>query len=139
MLTDLQKAIQDVLAEEEEGTPPPTNSKKPKKPNGSYKYPHGNYLRYFSEGCRCDECRRAGTAYSFKNRHKRQASISKDEIPHGTPNGYKNLGCRCDECRIAVRANQRQYKESDEAKRKRNERKREKRRKEKENRLTGVN
>ena len=124
-------------------TPIDPNQPKVLKPNPprrmreNSKYEHGNHLRYYTDGCRCDDCRRAATLYAKQVRHKRyQTPFS--EIPHGTKNGYANFGCRCEPCTKAMRAYARQYPESPEAKAKRNERKKAKRALEKANRQTSV-
>lgn len=59
---------------------------------------HGSYLGYFTDSCRCDECRAAASAYSRGRRNQRKNSPT---TPHGTLNGYDNYGCRCEPCKDA--------------------------------------
>jgi hypothetical protein len=106
----------------------PAHPKKPKTKAGENtpSYPHGHHNCYFIIGCRCDPCTASATQYSKEMRNKRY-QMPREEVDHGTPNGYKNQGCRCDPCRQAMRAYQRHFTESPEARAKRQERKKAKR------------
>lgn len=74
---------------------------------------HGTYTGYRNHGCRCDRCRKAGSAYNLAWRHGagygkpldqhlaevRAEAEARDN--HGTETRYK-LGCRCDACKTAA-------------------------------------
>lgn len=66
---------------------------------------HGTTNRY-TQGCRCEECRRAKTQHDHAGRRARAAS---GRIPHGTANGYQNWLCRCDACKAAHAESKRAY------------------------------
>lgn len=67
------------------------------------KIKHGTNSTYTTYGCRCDECKRAATAYHAGLRERKRAAITPDDPRHGTGGFYTNHGCRCDDCREAVR------------------------------------
>lgn len=136
MLTVIQKAVQDILAEENAPKKPKdlkvpkvrqrTRPVKLRIPENS-PHPHGNHNTYYTYGCRCEPCRVAGSTYAKTNRDKHKANPSPNQ-EHGKATTYKNEGCRCAPCRQAMRAYQSQFKESPEAKERRNQYKREQRR-----------
>lgn len=100
---------------------------KEKKPKPVDTVKHGTPTMYFSRGCRCEPCRKSATAHQRITRHARYRNTPFESIPHGTKNGYSNYGCRCAPCGKAMYEANKGYKESPEAKARRNERKRAKR------------
>jgi hypothetical protein len=142
MSTDLQTAIKAVLEEERLPRPVRSTVTKPKnrrtEPKKSAMPEHGDYKRYFTYGCRCAECRTSATEYSKSLRHKYREN-QPTNLVHGKVSTYTYYGCRCELCLEAVRIRRRGYKESPEAKERRNAYKREKRRLARENKQTEVN
>lgn len=65
--------------------------------------------RSYLLGCRCDDCRRAGTEYKRGEDARRKARS--DEAPHGTRGGYSNWGCRCEPCKVAHSVYMKAYRE----------------------------
>lgn len=68
----------------------------------------GTHTQYCN-GCRCDECRSAATAYQRERKAIRKANVIGGEAWHGTLGGHSNYGCRCDACRSAYREYKRGY------------------------------
>jgi hypothetical protein len=64
---------------------------------------HGDAVRGYNRGCRCDECRAANTARYHAQRALRMARMEAGEliVAHGSDSTYNNYLCRCDECRRA--------------------------------------
>lgn len=60
---------------------------------------HGTTAMYYTEKCRCEDCRQAAREYRESRKHLR---LEPDDPRHGTPNGYSNWRCRCDLCKAAV-------------------------------------
>ena len=59
--------------------------------------PHGTRQRYV-QGCRCDPCRQANTAYTRTQRGG--LKLPRPLPEHGTTARYRK-GCKCPECRAA--------------------------------------
>jgi hypothetical protein len=74
---------------------------------------HGTNGRY-SQGCRCDPCTDAHSAYHWRNTLAQRERGREDPslIPHGTTGGYRNWGCRCKACTAAALASSAAYRES---------------------------
>jgi hypothetical protein len=70
---------------------------------------HGDAVRGYNRGCRCDECRAANTARYHAQRALRIARLEAGEliVAHGSVSTYNNYLCRCDECRVAHSAEMR--------------------------------
>ena len=70
--------------------------------------PHGTLTRYFTQRCRCDVCREAGSRYKRERYGQRTRAQYLAELAarrrHGTETMYVWHGCRCDACRAAARA-----------------------------------
>ena len=66
--------------------------------------------RSYLLGCRCDDCKAAGTA------HQRAAVAERrkhtEDAPHGTRGGYCNWGCRCEPCKTANAAYMQAWRDS---------------------------
>lgn len=90
--------------------------------------PHGHHLRYFTYGCRGEECgglcTQAATDYRREQRIEQRKHVDLDDpsFPHGTPYGYSHLGCRRDCCREAMYEHQAKYPETPAQKARRSER-----------------
>jgi len=59
---------------------------------------HGTLTRYTTYGCRCNDCKAAGSTAS-KSTYARTKGTEPPE--HGTTTGYKHYGCRCNDCKAA--------------------------------------
>jgi hypothetical protein len=69
---------------------------------------HGNSA--YRNGCRCDDCRTAATAYTLAIQYRRRDQRIQPPMHGVTTNGYCNYRCRCDACKAAYAAWQREYK-----------------------------
>jgi len=73
------------------------------------KPPSHGYAGY-QRGCRCNECRTAGTRYQARQRANRKADPSRaDRAGHGKRSTYNNYACRCDACTAAQSQYMSQY------------------------------
>ena len=59
---------------------------------------HGTRSQYANDGCRCNRCRKANSAYSRNYRKKGKVP---DGVAHGLRTTYTNHGCRCEPCKRA--------------------------------------
>lgn len=53
------------------------------------------------DGCRCDDCKSANSAYMREWRKKAATSVGAN-FNHGTVGGYTNYKCRCLDCAAAA-------------------------------------
>jgi hypothetical protein len=61
---------------------------------------HGTRSRYV-DGCRCQACTAANTAYHAGRKAQRRAWVEANGLPSTVEHGYSayvNWGCRCDVC-----------------------------------------
>lgn len=61
----------------------------------------------YNRGCRCEVCRKAGTARQALVRERRKGKVPNE---HGL-SAYTNWGCRCDVCSAAARARNREIRQ----------------------------